>query len=56
VYAVAKAMDVHRSTAQRVMEGVLQPGGLFIGGALKALHPLDFADLFEVVEVNEEDE
>ena len=50
-YALAKAMDVNRSTVARVLSGELQPGPAFIGGALTALAPLQFHDLFEVVPV-----
>jgi hypothetical protein len=48
-YALAKAMDVNRSTVARVVNGDLQPGPAFIGGALTALSPMQFHDLFEVV-------
>lgn len=48
-YALAKAMDVNRSTVARVVSGELQPGPAFIGGALVALAPMQFEDLFEVV-------
>ena len=48
-YALAKAMDVNRSTVARVLAGELQPGPAFIGGALTALAPMQFDDLFEVV-------
>ncbi|WP_433264000.1 transcriptional regulator [Actinosynnema sp. CS-041913] len=48
-YALAKLMNVHRSTVKRVREGDLQPGPIFIGSLLAALAPLDFGDLFEVV-------
>ncbi|WP_342787207.1 hypothetical protein [Saccharothrix saharensis] len=48
-YALAKAMDVNRSTVARVLSGELQPGPAFIGGALIALAPMQFHDLFEVV-------
>jgi len=47
--ALAKAMSVNHSTVTRVMRGELQAGPEFIGGALTALAPLAFADLFEVV-------
>ncbi|MEU4803074.1 transcriptional regulator [Actinosynnema sp. NPDC023587] len=47
-YALAKAMDVNRSTVARVVSGELQPGPAFIGGALVALAPMQFEDLFEV--------
>ncbi|MFI9010513.1 transcriptional regulator [Actinosynnema sp. NPDC053489] len=48
-YALAKAMDVNRSTVARVLSGDLQPGPAFIGGALTALAPMQFDDLFEIV-------
>ncbi|MEU6148477.1 hypothetical protein ABZ816_00600 [Actinosynnema sp. NPDC047251] len=48
-YGLAKAMDVNRSTVARVGSGELQPGPAFIGGALVALAPMRFDDLFEVV-------
>ncbi|WP_231500225.1 transcriptional regulator [Saccharothrix sp. NRRL B-16314] len=48
-YALARAMDVNRSTVARVLGGELQPGPAFIGGALTALAPMQFDDLFEVV-------
>ncbi|MEU4763396.1 transcriptional regulator [Actinosynnema sp. NPDC023794] len=48
-YALAKAMDVNRSTVARVLAGDLQPGAAFIGGALTALAPMQFDDLFEIV-------
>jgi hypothetical protein len=48
-YALAKAMDVNRSTVARVVSGQLQPGPAFIGGALTALTPMQFDDLFEIV-------
>jgi hypothetical protein len=48
-YALAKAMDVNRSTVARVLGGELRPGAAFIGGALIALAPMQFDDLFEVV-------
>ncbi|MEU4802385.1 hypothetical protein [Actinosynnema sp. NPDC023587] len=51
-YALAKAMDVNRSTVARLVSGELQPGPAFIGGALTALTPLQFDDLFEVVPVS----
>lgn len=50
-YALAKAMEVERSTVTRVLNGSLQPGPAFIGGALTALEPMQFDDLFEVVSV-----
>lgn len=48
-YALAKAMGVNRSTVTRVLTGRLQPGPAFIGGALTALTPLQFNDLFDIV-------
>lgn len=55
-YAVAKKMGVNRSTVKRVVAGELQPGPAFIGGALIALAPMQFEDLFEVVaDTSEED-
>lgn len=48
-YALAQAMSVNRSTVARVTSGELQPGPAFIGGALVALNPMQFHDLFEVV-------
>ncbi|MGW4115292.1 transcriptional regulator [Actinosynnema sp. NPDC004786] len=50
-YGLAKAMDVNRSTVARVLAGELQPGPAFIGGALTALAPMGFVDLFEIVPV-----
>ncbi|QFZ16579.1 hypothetical protein [Saccharothrix syringae] len=50
-YALARAMGVNRSTVTRVLSGMLQPGPAFIGGALIALAPMQFDDLFEVVPV-----
>ncbi|QFZ24091.1 transcriptional regulator [Saccharothrix syringae] len=47
-YALARAMGVHRSTVTRVLTGHLQPGPAFIGGALTALAPMQFDDLFEI--------
>lgn len=48
-YALARAMRVNRSTVKRVRADELQPGPAFIGGALTALAPMTFEDLFEVV-------
>ena len=48
-YSAAKAMGLNRSTVARVMAGELQPGTTFIAGALVALTPMQFDDLFEVV-------
>lgn len=42
-------MNVNRSTVARVTSGEIQPGPAFIGGALVALAPMRFDDLFEVV-------
>jgi len=50
-YALANAMEVERSTLHRVLNGTLHPGPAFIGGALTALAPMQFEDLFEVVPV-----
>ncbi|WP_158854419.1 transcriptional regulator [Saccharothrix deserti] len=50
-YALAKAMQVNRSTVARVLAGELQPGPAFIGGALLVLAPMQFHDLFDVVPV-----
>jgi hypothetical protein len=47
--ALAKAMQVNRSTVTRVRTGELQPGSVFIGSVLTALTPLTFDDLFEIV-------
>ncbi|MFC6093959.1 transcriptional regulator [Saccharothrix lopnurensis] len=49
--SVARAMEVNRSTVTRVLAGELRPGRAFIGGALTALAPLTFDDLFTVVKV-----
>ncbi|GAA1301351.1 transcriptional regulator [Saccharothrix xinjiangensis] len=48
-YALARAMGVNRSTVTRVLTGHLHPGPAFIGGALTALAPMQFNDLFQVV-------
>ncbi|ACU37541.1 hypothetical protein [Actinosynnema mirum] len=48
-YALAKAMDVNRSTVTRVLSGDLQPGPAFIAGALFALEPMEFKDLLKIV-------
>ncbi|MEU4806349.1 transcriptional regulator [Actinosynnema sp. NPDC023587] len=48
-YRTAAAMGVNRSTVSRVLSGEIQPGAAFIGGALIALKPMAFEDLFEVV-------
>ena len=50
-YALAKRMGVNRSTVMRVRMGRLQPGPAFIAGALVALAPMQFDDLFEVASV-----
>lgn len=55
-YALAKTMQVNRSTIARVTAGDLQPGPAFIGGALTALTPMTFDDLFTVVEVDDNDD
>ncbi|MEU5696732.1 transcriptional regulator [Actinosynnema sp. NPDC020468] len=47
-YALAKAMGLNRSTVTRVRAEELQPGSSFIAGALIALAPMQFDDLFEV--------
>ncbi|MEU4803001.1 transcriptional regulator [Actinosynnema sp. NPDC023587] len=49
VYGLAKAMEVNRSSLQRVLEGVMRPGSAFIAGAVTVLKPFTFEDLFEVV-------
>jgi hypothetical protein len=48
-YGTAKAMGVNRTTVSRVLSGDLQPGATFIAGALVALEPMTFDDLFEVI-------
>ncbi|WP_433274668.1 transcriptional regulator [Actinosynnema sp. CS-041913] len=50
-YALGQAMGLNRSTVKRVRAGELQPGPAFIGGALTALAPMEFHDLFEIVRV-----
>ncbi|MEV0679844.1 transcriptional regulator [Actinosynnema sp. NPDC050436] len=55
-YALAKAMEVNRSTVARVLTGELRPGPAFIGGALSALAPMQFDDLFEVVSRGDRDD
>ncbi len=55
-YALAKAMDVNRSTVARVLSGELNPGPAFIGGALTALAPMQFEDLFEIVPLPDRDD
>ncbi|MFE9751390.1 transcriptional regulator [Saccharothrix saharensis] len=51
-HALAKRMDVHRSTVSRVLKGELQPGPAFVAGALIALSPHQFADLFTIVHLH----
>jgi hypothetical protein len=53
-YSMAKAMGINRSTLARVRAGQLQPGPSFIAGALIALSPFQFCDLFEVVPRNQD--
>ncbi|MFC6089693.1 transcriptional regulator [Saccharothrix lopnurensis] len=48
-YALARAMDLNRSTVTRVLTGQLNPGPAFIAGALTALTPMTFTDLFHVI-------
>ncbi|WP_447008694.1 transcriptional regulator [Saccharothrix sp. DSM 118769] len=48
-YALAKKMEINRSTVARVLSGDLNPGPAFIAGALHALAPMQFDDLFDVV-------
>lgn len=48
-YKLAKAMGVNRSTVARVLSGDLRPGAAFIAGALAALSPMQFDDLFDVI-------
>ena len=52
-YALSKAMGLNRSSVKRVRAGESMPGPGFIAGALKALAPMAFEDLFEV-DVSEE--
>jgi hypothetical protein len=42
-------IGVNRSTVGRVLSGDLRSGSAFIAGALIALHPMAFDDLFQVV-------
>lgn len=56
VYAVAREMEVNRSTVARVLTGELGPGAAFIAGALAALNPLEFDDLFEIVHTDRKPE
>lgn len=46
--AIADAMNVHRSTVTRVLAGQQAVGADFIAGALTALAPVDFRDLFDI--------
>lgn len=48
-----KDMGVDRSVLHRVRTGEAQPGAAFIAGALTALAPAKFEDLFEVVAASE---
>jgi hypothetical protein len=48
-YTLAATMGVNRSTVGRVLSGDLRPGSAFIAGALVALRPMAFDDLFQVV-------
>ncbi|KOX32965.1 hypothetical protein ADK67_07170 [Saccharothrix sp. NRRL B-16348] len=48
-YKLAPAMGVNRSTVARVVSGTQQPGASFIAGALTALPPMTFEDLFQVI-------
>ncbi|MFC6091574.1 transcriptional regulator [Saccharothrix lopnurensis] len=50
-YSLAREMQVNRSTVTRVLAGQLQPGPAFIAGALTALAPLTFDDLFTIEKV-----
>lgn len=45
-----REIGVHRTTLHRVRNGETEPSPAFIAGALKALAPKKFEDLFEVVE------
>jgi hypothetical protein len=47
-FALAKAMGVQRSTVKRVLDGSLHPGPAFIAGALTALPPATFEQLFRI--------
>ncbi|MEV1114938.1 hypothetical protein AB0I91_07700 [Actinosynnema sp. NPDC049800] len=40
---------MNRSTVARVLSGDLRPGAAFIAGALAALSPMQFDDLFHVI-------
>ncbi|MFE9748271.1 transcriptional regulator [Saccharothrix saharensis] len=48
-YTLAAAMGLNRSTVGRVVSGDLRPGPAFIAGALVALEPMNFDDLFAIV-------
>ncbi|MBB4968435.1 hypothetical protein [Saccharothrix violaceirubra] len=48
-YALSQTMGLNRSTVTRVRTGHLNPGPAFIAGALIALAPMEFHDLFNVV-------
>ncbi|MFE9747591.1 hypothetical protein ACFYOT_22035 [Saccharothrix saharensis] len=54
-YALAKKMEINRSTVARVICGDLNPGSAFIAGALHALSPMQFDDLFEIVGAHDPD-
>ncbi|OZM74024.1 transcriptional regulator [Amycolatopsis antarctica] len=47
--ALARAMDIHRTTVARVLAGDLVPGGAFIAGALYAFPALTVDALFDNV-------
>ncbi|WP_461118879.1 transcriptional regulator [Saccharothrix stipae] len=49
-----KDMDIDRTVLHRVRTGKAQPGAAFIAGALIALAPAKFEDLFEVVAADEQ--
>ncbi|MBW4720719.1 transcriptional regulator [Saccharothrix obliqua] len=49
-YALAVRMRINRATLKRVLDGDNNPGPAFIAGALRALSPLRFEDLFDVGE------
>lgn len=51
-YGLARAMRVNRSTVVRVLQGELQPGPAFIAGALRALSPMTFEDVFRITEAD----
>ncbi|GAA3844066.1 hypothetical protein GCM10022243_08100 [Saccharothrix violaceirubra] len=48
-YALSQTMGLNRSTVTRVRTGHLNPGPAFIAGALIALAPMEFHDLFNVI-------